>query len=224
MTFSPTFLLIATGKYNQFVKQCTDSIKKYYPNSIIYLFGDTLDAQFKIKNLGFPYVTLYRFNYFNLAEKHIVGDYIYYMDIDARFVDYPDIKGDLVGVRHCGYYFDSTHIPMETNEKSVFYGYQFDKYYGGGFIGGNRTEFFKLSHWCEQEINKDAANKIIPRHNDETALNAYFAIRKKPTLELSPDYHYPQNDTYFSVRCWNNTMPFTPRILLLDKNHKEVRA
>lgn len=223
MTFSPTFLLIATGKYSQFVTQCTDSIKKYFPQSQIYLFGDTDEAQFKIKNLGFPYVTLYRFHYFNLAEKNIVGDYIYYMDIDARFVDMPDIKGDLVGVRHCGYYFDSTHIPMETNPHSVFYPYRFAKYYGGGFIGGNRKEFFKLSHWCEEEINKDAANKIIPRHNDETALNAYFSIHK-PTLELTPDYHYPQNDDYFSERCWNGEKPFTPRILLLDKNHEEVRS
>lgn len=222
MIFTPTFLLIATGKYKQFVSQCEESIKKYFPNSLIYVFSDG-DANFKIKHLGFPFVTLYRFNYFNQAEKHILGDYIYYMDVDSRFVDYPNIEGDLVGVRHCGYYFDSTHVPMETNPKSVFFQYHFKHYYGGGFLGGNREEFFKMSRWCEQMIQQDASNKIIPRHNDETALNAYFSIHK-PTLELSPDYHYPQSDSYFSERCWGGKMPFNPKILLLDKNHEEIRT
>lgn len=224
MTFTPTFLLIATGKYKQFVQQCAESIQKFFPNSIIYVFGDG-DAHFKIKHLGFPYVTLYRFNYFNQAEKHILGDYIYYIDVDARFVDYGDIKGDLVGTRHCGYYFEDNkpHIPMETNPRSVLFKYHFEKYYGGGFLGGSRKEFFKMSKWCAEMIDKDAANKIIPRHNDETALNAYFSIHK-PTLELSPDFHYPQNDDYFSDRCWNKTKPFSPKILLLDKNHEEIRS
>ena len=223
MTFNPTFLLIATGKYKQFVRQCEQSIKKYFPNSIIYIFGDG-DANFKITHLGFPYVTLYRFNYFNQAEKHIEGDFIYYMDVDSHFVDYPDIKGDLVGVRHCGYFFDENkpHIPMEDNPKSVFFQYHFEKYFGGGFIGGNRKEFFKLSKWCAEKIDIDAKNKIIPRHNDETALNAYFSLHK-PTLELSPNYHFPENYQYFSERCWGNKNPFHPRILLLHKNHEEVR-
>lgn len=235
MTFTPTFLLIATGKYNQYVRQCTESIRKYFPNAIIYLFSDN-GGNFSIKHEKWPYVTLYRFHYFNSVEKNIIGEHIYFMDIDARFVDYPDIQGDLVGTRHCGYYFEteSKNLPQERNIKSVFANYTFQKYYGGGFFGGNREEFFKLSKWCEAGISKDVHNEVIPVHNDETALNSYFSI-KPPTLELDPSYHYPeeaqsdkpeweQDKNHFIQNCWKGQNPFKPRILLLKKNHQEVRA
>lgn len=220
MTFSPTFLLIATNRYNQYVPQCKKAIKKYFPNALIYLFSDR-DGNFHIEHQKWPYVTLYRFHYFLKMEKHILGDYLYFMDIDSRFVDYPDIQGDLVAVRHCGYYFKD-HFPQERNIKSVFSNYQFKKYYGGGFFGGNREEFFKLCRWCDAGITTDVTNQIIPVHNDETAMNAYFTL-KEPTLELTPDYHYPETSDYFIKECWNGTDPFKPKILLLDKNHEEVR-
>lgn len=232
MTFTPTFLLIATAKYNQYVTQCTESIKKYFPNAIIYLFSDR-EGQFKIKHEPFPYVTLYRFHYFLKAEKHIVGDYLYFMDIDSRFVDYPEIKGDLVGVRHCGFYFKDL-FPQEKNINSVFANYKFRKYYGGGFFGGNREEFWKLCRWCESGITTDVGHDIIPVHNDETAMNAYFSIHP-PTLELTPEYHYPEecqsdkpewqaDKNHFINNCWNGGNPFSPKILLLKKNHEEVRS
>lgn len=231
MTFTPTFLLIATAKYNQFVPQCTNSIKKYFPNAIIYLFSDR-DGNFQIKHEPWPYVTLYRFHYFLQAEKHIVGDYLYFMDIDSRFVDYPDIQGDLVGVRHCGFYFKDL-FPQETNIKSIFSNYPFKKYYGGGFFGGNREQFFNLCRWCEAGITTDITHEIIPRNNDETALNAYMSIHP-PTLELDPSYHFPQecaedkpeweqDKQHFIQNCWNGQNPFRPKILLLKKKHEEVR-
>lgn len=218
--FNPTFLLIATSRYNQYVKDCTESIKKYFPKSIIYLFGDGEDADFKIEHQPFPYVTLYRFHYFNQARAKLIGDYFYFMDIDAKFVNQPDIQGDLVATRHCAYYFDSREIPQEDNKKSIFSNYHFDKYYGGGFFGGKRDEFFKLCEWCQVGIDKDLSNGVIPRHNDETAMNAYFTINP-PSKELTPDYHYPQNDEYFSRRCWNGKRPFKPVILLIDKFTKQ---
>lgn len=231
MTFTPTFVLIATAKYNQYVKQCTDSIKKYCPNAIIYLFSDR-DGQFKIDHQQWPLVTLYRFRYFLAVKNHIVGDHIYFMDIDSRFVDYPNIEGDLVGVRHCGYYFKD-QCPQETNARSVFSNYRFTKYYGGGFFGGNRDEFFRLCEWCDAGITTDLSRNIIPVHNDETAMNAYFTL-KPPTLELTPEYHYPEecqsdnpewqeSKNYFINNCWGG-QNFNPKILLLKKKHEEVRA
>ena len=108
------------------------------------------------------------------------------MDIDSKFVAEPEIEGDLVGVSHCAFYFNIREIPQETNKLSTFYNYKFKQYYGGGFFGGKKEEFFKLSRWCQSGIDKDMANKIIPRHNDETAMNAYFSIHE-PTLKLTPD-------------------------------------
>lgn len=215
MSFNPTFLLIATGRYKEYVKQCVQSIEKYFPKSIIYLFGDG-EADFKIEHQPFPYVTLYRFHYFNQAREKLIGEYFYFMDIDAKFVAEPDIQGDLVGTRHCAYFINDEDIPQETNKRSVFYNYKFKKYYGGGFFGGKREQFFELCKWCQIGIDKDISNGIIPVHNDETALNSYFTINP-PTKELTPDYHFPQNFQYFKERCWNNTNPFNPVILLLDK-------
>lgn len=220
MKFNPTFLLIATARYNQYVNQCVEGIKRYFPKSKIYLFGDGENADFKIEHQPFPYITLYRFHYFNQAKDKLIGDYFYFMDIDSSFVSQPDIQGDLVGTRHCAYYFDNREIPNEDNKRSVFYNYKFTKYYGGGFFGGNRDEFFKLCDWCEAGIDKDIANHVIPKHNDETAMNAYFSIHP-PTREMTPDYHFPENWQYFSERCWGGKKPFTPTILLLDKFKKE---
>lgn len=150
----------------------------------------------------------------------MIGDYFYFMDIDAKFVAEPDIAGTLVGTRHCAFYVNNSEIPQELNKRSIFFNYKFVKYYGGGFFGGTREQFFNLSKWCQIGIDKDINNGIIPRHNDETALNAYFTINP-PTRELTPDYHFPENHEYFKERCWNNTVPFSPVIMLLDKFGKE---
>ena len=129
---SKTFLLIATGRYNDYVKECTDSIRKHVPLATIVLFGDR-EADIKIDHLPFPYVTLYRFHYFNQAKERLIGDQFYFMDIDAKFVRKPDIEGDLIGTRHCAFYINDQNIPQETNKGSVFFNYKFDKYYGGGW-------------------------------------------------------------------------------------------
>lgn len=221
--FNPTFLLIATGTYSQWVNQCKESIKKYFPESIIYLFGDTPDADFKIRHSAWPYVTLYRFTYFLQAQPHLIGDYFYYMDVDAKFVDTPEIKGELVGVRHCAFYFNKKEIPNEPNNRSIFHKYKFKEYYGGGFFGGSRSEFFRLCDWCKRGIDVDAGNNIIPIHNDETAMNAYFSIHP-PQIQLTPDYHYPENYEYFRINCWDGVNPFKPKILLLDKFTKKQES
>lgn len=233
--FRPSFLLIATGDYKKWIPQCVKSIQKYFPKSFIYLFGDEQPEDwqqekfFKIAHQKWPYVTLYRFNYFLQAQDHLIGEYFYFIDIDAKFVRKPEIQGDLVAVRHCAYFFDQDNqqkfnikkpdelrLPQEINTKSIFYNYKFNKYYGGGFFGGFREEFFKLCKWCDEGINKDVDHGVIPIHNDETAMNAYFTLYP-PTLELNPSYHYPENDDYFSKRCWGGHKPFKPVIFLHDK-------
>lgn len=219
-----TFLLIATGNYKQYIQQCTESIKKFIPGALIYLFSDTDEGDFKISHQQWPYVTLYRFHYFLKVKDLIIGDHIYFMDIDAHFVAKPEIKGNLVAVRHCGYYFKDTakDIPMETNMRSVFYNYPFKKYFGGGFFGGSREEFFELCEWCKRAIDADLNNGIIPRHNDETAMNSYFSIHP-PTLELTPSYHYPAENSYIKIEKWKGR-DFEPVLVLLEKNHELIRA
>lgn len=224
-----TFLLIATGNYKQYIAQCTESILKFIPGAIIYLFSDIEEgADFKISHLEWPYVTLYRFHYFLKAQGYILGDKIFYMDIDALFVNEPTeiIQADpkiLIAVRHSGFYFeDSKMLPNETNRQSVFYHYPFKKYYGGGFFGGNREQFFELCGWCKNAIDSDLNKGIIPRHNDETAMNAFFSIRP-PDLELTPSYHFPGDNEYIQKEIWKGRT-FKPVIWLLEKNHELIRA
>ena len=118
-------LLIATKKYNQFVPQMVESIRKYIPDAKIFLFSDQfhecVDEVFPIEAEPWPYPTLLRYQYFLQHEHELDTDYLYYVDVDARFVDTPNIIGDLVAVRHCGYYFKG-NPPEETNHNSIFYG------------------------------------------------------------------------------------------------------
>ncbi len=97
-----TIFLIATGKYKQFLHQAVRSIERYWTDTKIVIFTDKptkaiLSTQYKINHERWPYPTLLRFHYFLSVEKDIKSDYVYYVDVDARFVDTPEVKADLVG-------------------------------------------------------------------------------------------------------------------------------
>lgn len=79
-----------------------------------------------------------------------------------------------------------------------------------------------MSRWCCEMIEKDLANGIMPVFHDETALNRYF-MENEPNAILNPGYHYPQSNLAHYKKIWGNKM-FEPKILLLDKNHQEVRS
>lgn len=226
-----TILLIATHKYKQFLKQAIKGIEDNWEDFDINIFTDEINplipyAQFRIDHKPFPYPTIMRFKFFNKYKRNISGDRIYYVDVDARFVRNIALDGELIATRHCGYYFDGIEKLQkdvyEKNRHSVFFGYKFKKYFGGGFYGGTRERFFDLCKWCETMIDGDLTNGITPIHHDETALNAYL-MHVPPTVELSPEYHYPENSEDFIERCWKGN-DFTPKLLLLKKNHEEIRA
>lgn len=236
------FLLIATNKYYQFVDQMIASIKKHikFPNRIILLTDNITGredcVEYYIQHEPFPYITLFRYHYFNQLKDY--SDRIFYVDVDARFVADvgEEILSDFVAVRHCGFYFKDV-FPQEENPASPLYDFKFTKYYGGGFQGGSRDTFLAMSKWCEAQINEALDRGLVPetssqryahnkqvamRHHDETAMNCYLSIHP-PTLELTPEYHYPENDGYFVEHCWNGQRPWKPKLLLLDKNHEEIR-
>lgn len=232
-------LLIATAKYKQFIPQMLDSINKHikFPNRTV-LFTDEAnglaDLEFEIKHEPFPYCSLFRYHYFNQVKEDLTGDHLIYVDIDARFnADTgEEILGDLVGTLHCGYYL-RTDYPVETDKNSELYGLQFKKYYAGGMQLGKRESYLKASEWCEQMINLDLDKGILARKHDETYWNAYLSLNP-PSLELTSDYHFPQevyerkpeweyNRNYF-IEIWGNTIPFEPKLILLKKEHEKIRA
>jgi len=149
-------------------------------------------------------------------------DYLYYVDVDCKFVDYVSTEtlGDLVGVRHCGYFNGGG--TFEENKNSVFYEdpKKYKYYFGGGFSGGAAASYLNLSKWCYEMIERDLSNNIVPTWHDETALNRYF-LDHEPEIALTPSYHYPENYSNY-VAKWR-PYKFSPKIMLLEKNHKEVR-
>lgn len=231
-------LLIATGKYDQFINQLVESADKYFMNDNKYnvnyfIFTDKdvelhTNRNYKIINIqhkDFPYASMDRFKHFaNNSNELSKMEYLYYIDVDCKFVDNinEDIIGDLVGVRHCGYYNGGG--TFETNVKSAFFvdPKKYKYYYGGGFSGGKSEEYLKLSKWCYHMIEADLANSIMPIFHDETAINKYF-LDHPPTLSLSPSYHYPQSNIDYYMKLWGSAR-FEPKIILLDKNHNEVRS
>jgi len=164
-----------------------------------------------------------RFKHFtNNSEELSKMDYLYYVDVDCKFVNHVSTEtlGDLVGVRHCGYFNGGG--TFEENKKSVFYedAKKYKYYFGGGFSGGASSSYLRLSRWCYEMIERDLSNNIIPTWHDETALNRYF-LDHEPEIVLTPSYHYPENYSNYIAR-WR-PHKFTPKIMLLEKNHKALR-
>lgn len=225
-------LLICVGKYDQFLHGMLNSIEKYWTHDHkIFLFTDKQTehkgvTQFKIPFQKFPSCSLFRYHYFNQVKDHFDVDYLYYVDVDARFVDYvgDEIIGDLVAVQHCGFAIRGGGS-WEIRPDSEFYLHELrrKKYYGGGFQGGRRSEYLAMSDLLAQKIQTDVNNNIIPVHHDESALNWYLEEVKEPTTVLSPEYHYPEDEEYFINNCWNGEKPYKPKLLLLEKDHASIR-
>jgi glycosyltransferase involved in cell wall biosynthesis/SAM-dependent methyltransferase len=233
-------LLIATAKYQQFLQGIIRSADSFFlprnmANVSYYIFSDSSVninstrriEQIHIDHKPFPFASMDRFKHFtNNRETLSKEDYLYYVDVDCLFKSEVgrEIFGNLVGVQHCGYY--NLPGPVEKNPKSCLYisnsyGKHYKNYYGGGFSGGKANNYLDLSKWCYDRIEEDVANNIIPIWHDETALNRYF-LDHEPNIILSPAYHFPQSDIEKYRKIWRPNS-FQPKILLLDKNHSEVR-
>lgn len=233
-------LLIATGRYDKFIPGLISSADNYFMKDsdcqvTYYLFTDKEHriktnrnlVQLSIEHKKFPFASMDRFkNFIKHAEKFSNQDYLYYVDIDCLFVDHvsKEILGDLVGVRHCGFF--SRPGPYENNPESVFYlkeSYpkKYKYYFGGGFSGGRRENYLTLAKDCSDKIENDVTRGIMPLWHDETAINRYF-LDHEPDVILDPGYHYPQNNETYYKEGWA-PHSFNPKILLLDKNHGDVR-
>ena len=229
------FLIIATGKYTKFVQPLIDSIEKYFlpRNSKYYnifseqdisLIGEINYQILKIDHKPFPYPTLNRFHFFEKYKKEIIGDQIIYIDADT-LIKNPigtEVINPSTVVQHCG--FLDKYGSFEKNRSSRCYiepGHG-KNYYGGGFYSYSRDNFFDLSSTCKEWIDADGRNGIIPIWHDESALNKYVLLHPADRI-LSPSYHYPENRPGI-YRSWGGANKFECRILLLDKNHEEIRG
>lgn len=223
-------LLIATGKYDVFVQPLIDSVDKYFfrnDHIVIYLFTDKPDIKLihynrihlvilPIEHKSFPYSTLYRYKYFTQYADRIDTEYLFYSDVDMRFVGevgreiLPE-KVSIVATIHPGFYKGGGSWCTDENSNAFTPPEGRRKYYAGGFNGGKTEGFLSMAKILSELIDEDEKKGVMAEWHDESFFNMWLWIHK--CKELSPSYCYPES--------WK--LPFPKRLLALDKDHKAIR-
>ncbi len=229
MTIS--LLLIATGKYDIFLQSLIDSVDQYFfrnDHVNIYLFTDKKQELTRtdrisitfipIEHKPFPFSTLYRYKYFDEAKDLIKGEYVFYCDVDMKFVAPVgrEILGDIVCVKHPGFYRGGWGSTGCTRRSLAYLpvALQHD-YMAGGFQGGRRGVYLDACNMLSARIADDEKRGVMAEWHDETHFNWYLKMVMKHPKVLDPSYCYPES--------WTG-LPFKRRILALDKDHDKLRS
>lgn len=227
-------LLIATGKYIQFVPQLIEGVKKHFllkHNIEINLFTDQISEYLDIGNnrvsvtqhlippYRFPKATLYRYKIF--CSKQYDCDYMYYLDVDMSIVGEvgEEIFGDIVAVRHPGFFKGGGS--WETNENSLCYTKPSNriKYFAGGFQGGRKNQYYRSMQAMEILIDSDEEAGVVPVWHDESVWN-YMLPYEQSVTELDPSYCMVEQKELRKKWGIDN---FVPKIIALAKDHKNIR-
>ena len=228
------FLIVCTGKYDIFVEPLIKSIEKHVlPNNKKHynIFSDkdiNLDnvsySVFKIEHRPFPYPTLYRFHFFTDYMSSIVGDQLVYIDADTLIkADIgTEILTPITATQHCGYVNRWGTFESRMESRCFVNRYEGRNYYGGGFYSFSRSEFEKMANECRSMVDFETSRGRIPIWHDESVINRYL-VTNPPTRVLSPSYHFPESNQKI-YDSWGGVQTFQCRILLLDKNHKDIRS
>ena len=153
---------------------------------------------------------------FSLIQKIFFNDFDYLFAVDADMLFVAPVGSEIlskrVATQHPG--FVGKRGTYETNRASAAYvaPQEGKTYFAGGFYGGERESFFSMMETVVANIEQDLHSDYIAIWHDESHLNRYF-IDNPPTKILSPSYCYPET--------WN--LPYTKRLLALDKNHHKMR-
>lgn len=233
-----SLLIVATNKYIQYVPALLESAKTYFMKDCevtYHVFTDQnhecLNSinvrRHEIAHKPHPYPTLYRYHFFGSyseALEKTKADYFFYIDADClvKAPVHSDILSERVVTKHCG--FINQRGSYEKNKKSTSYvaPHEGTHYFGGGFWGFSSEEFWKFIETATLMIETDEAAGIVPEWHDESVLNRYM-IDNEPTKILPHAYHYPEGQINYYRKLWQG-IDYEPIILLLDKNHEEVRA
>ena len=224
-------LTIATNKYINFVQSLYDNIEdKFLPKvekQCLLFTNHTCESSSNVKisqidHESWPIPTLKRYNYF-IKEQDFISqfDYCFYFDVDMRIdsIVGEEVLGDLVATKHFYKINESPEqFSYERNPSSLAY-VSFGEgksYYAGGFNGGKTSEFLKMSQVIADRVNKDLENNIVALWHDESHINRYM-IDNPPTLELSPEYCYPEPEL-------GKYPQHNPKIIALLKNHNALRT
>ena len=219
-------LIIATNKYIKYIQQLITSADLYFLNNqdvTYFIFSDqdiSIESKRSIKSISvehrdWPWMTLGRYQIFHNAKEELSQmDYLYYCDVDMRFVNDVgnEILSDRVATVHPGY-LGGRGTP-ETRKESLAYiaDDEHMSYFAGGFNGGTSSEYLSMAQVLSQNINIDHSQGLIAIWHDESHLNRYF-VNRKPSKILDPSYCYGES----------MNIPFDKKLIALDKDHADLR-
>lgn len=224
--YSVALLIMATGKYVEFVPRLLKSADTYFlPGHKVTYFvftNGTVVEDFKNlkivpqEQLGWPYDTMMRFEtYYKHRDLFLDYDYIYCLDADMAFVDTvgDEILADLVGTLQPNYLFDPKPYETHCLSTACINRGEGKYYFAGAFYGGKRDEVLKLLEKTSTNITIDLARGVIASVHDESHLNRYF-IDHEPSLVLNPSYCH--------FESWHS--PYPKKIVAFDKRDHEKSA
>ena len=197
------------------------------------LRGKTDITLFPIEPVEWPYPTLLRYNLFLQQEEKLKEyDYIFYCDIDMKFVS---IVGDeilgqgITATQHPMYALRKEYWPpYEPNPLSASYikrpGQIINEngkprfmplYFAGGFQGGKSDKFIEAMKECKKITEQDLDKGYIPIWNDESVWNKYLS-ENQPETVLTPSYVYPDSlvEQYYEP-LWGQK--YQPKLMTLTK-------
>jgi hypothetical protein len=222
--------LIATNKYLEFLPDVLESVEKFFfknnrINIIVHTNGKLSKKKFhserievfknEIDHEPWPFTTLKRFHYFTQAEKIIRrSDFSFYIDVDSLFIDNIDSfdiqESGIFATIHPGLNQGPGTPERNPNSEAYIPIGSTNRYFCGGFFGGDSESFLKMSDTIKNAINRDLKRNIIAIWHDESHLNKFLMLNEPTRI-----FNYP-----FAVA--ENLTPIfeTSKILFLDKNSK----
>lgn len=238
--------LIATNKYRQFVQPLLEGIEKNFLRNHkvdVHLFTNelfpTLDIgritviQHTIPAYRFPEATLLRYRIFSDHKEYLKNyDFLFYSDVDMEICDEVGneiLQGDVVAVRHPGFYYNNGWGSGGNDPKSKSYiSEEFHKkYWAGGFQGAQADKYLQICELLAAGIDQDSNNNIMAIYHDETFFNWFLNygisvhFPEWKLIELLPSYCMPPS--LHQRQMWQiDHLP--AKILCLDKNHNEIRS
>ncbi len=222
--------VIATNKYINFLPDLVKSIDDFlFKNSHILVIVHTnssiegIDSPSRrikilkneIEHEPWPYTTLKRFHYFNKAKSLIErSDYSFYIDADSLFIG--EIQEEflpewgMIGTIHpC--LFSGNGTPERNSQSKAFISpSENNRYFCGGFFGGDSKSFLEMSEKIFLNIEDDLSRNIIAVWHDESHINRFF-FDNSPCIILEPPFAVAESLT---------ERKDSSKVLFLDKNLK----
>ncbi len=235
-------LVIGTRKYKHFFQQLYESFEKHVlvnHEKTYFYFTDDLAQQvpsnvkmFEAPAENWPLPTLFRYKYMLKAKEYLLKmDYLFYTDIDMLAINticdeiLPTIE-KLTATAHPGFYKKSLGTPEKRQISRAYIGAheQRDFYICGGFQGGYAKDYITAMEIMNEMIQDDYSKNIIPVWNDESIWNRFYVTNKQFFKILTPEYCYPEcKYKNPNMGNYDTIRELTPRLLALDKNHKEYQ-